>query len=111
SWASPRTSVVGDDNIPVLRREIWLETHRQYRAATEALIKVETSQQVQVQTAEGNAPDFSREKAHVSIGAHVEIKVDRTPWEARVRKYTLQFSKSPGLLNSIASFTALGMNQ
>src|ERR1700722_6735809 len=111
SWTSPGTSVVVDDNIPVLRREIWLETNRQYPAATEALIKVRTSQQVQVQTAEGNAPDFSREKPHVSIGPRVEIKVDRKPWEEKVRAYTAAFSKSPEVLNSIATFTALGMNQ
>ncbi|MGA3299285.1 MAG: metallopeptidase TldD-related protein [Candidatus Acidiferrales bacterium] len=111
SWTSPGTSVVVDDDIPVLRREIWLETNRQYRAAGEALIKVRTSQQVQVQTAEGNAPDFSREKPHVSIGPRVEIKVDRKPWEEKVRKYTAAFSKSPEVLNSIATFTALGMNQ
>jgi TldD protein len=111
SWTSPGTSVVVDDDVPVLRREIWRETNRQYRAATEALIKVKTSQQVQVQTAEGNAPDFSREKPHVSVGPRVEIKVDRKPWEERVRKYTAAFSKSPEVLNSIATFTALGMNQ
>jgi TldD protein len=111
SWTSPGTSVVVDDDVPVLRREIWRETNRQYRAATEALIKVKTSQQVQVQTAEGNAPDFSREKPHVSVGPHVEIKVDRKPWEEKVRKYTAAFSKSPEVLNSIATFTALGMNQ
>ena len=111
SWTSPGTSVIVDDDIPVLRREIWRETNRQYRAATEALIKVKTSQQVQVQTAEGNAPDFSREKPHVSVGPHVEIKVDRKPWEEKVRKYTAAFSKSPEVLNSIATFTALGMNQ
>jgi TldD protein len=111
SWTSPGTTMALDNDIDVLRREIWRETDRQYRAATEALIKVETSQQVQVQTAEGNAPDFSREKAHVSIGPRVEIKVDRTPWEERVRKYTAAFSKSPAVLNSIATFTALGMNQ
>jgi predicted Zn-dependent protease len=111
SWTSPGTSVVVDDDIPVLRREIWRETNRQYRAATEALIKVKTSQQVQVQTAEGNAPDFSREKPHTSVGPRVEIKVDRKPWEEKVRKYTAAFSKSPEVLNSIATFTALGMNQ
>jgi TldD protein len=111
SWTSPGTSVIIDDDVPVLRREIWRETNRQYRAATEALIKVKTSQQVQVQTAEGNAPDFSREKPHVSVGPHVEIKVDRKPWEEKVRKYTAAFSKSPEVLNSIATFTALGMNQ
>ena len=111
SWTSPGTSATVDDDIPVLRREIWRETDRQYRAATQALIKVKTSQEVQVQTAEGSAPDFSREAPHVSIGPRVEIKVDRKPWEERVRKYTAQFSKSPEVLNSIATFTALGMNQ
>ncbi|MGB8800113.1 MAG: metallopeptidase TldD-related protein [Candidatus Acidiferrales bacterium] len=111
SWTSPGTSATVDDDIPVLRREIWRETDRQYRAATQALIKVKTSQEVQVQTAEGSAPDFSREEPHVSIGTRVEIKVDRRPWEERVRKYTAQFSKSPEVLNSIATFTALGMNQ
>ncbi len=111
SWTSPGTTMALDNDIGVLRREIWRETDRQYRAATEALIKVETSQQVQVQTAEGNAPDFSREKPHVSIGPRVEIKVDRKPWEERVRRYTAAFSQSPAVLNSIATFTALGMNQ
>jgi len=111
SWTSPGGSVTVDDDIPVLRREIWRETDRQYRAATQALIKVKTSQQVQVQTAEGGAPDFSREEPHTSVGTRVEIKVDRKPWEERVRKYTAAFSKSPEVLNSIATFTALGMNQ
>ena len=111
SWTSPGGSVTVDDDIPVLRREIWRETDRQYRAATQALIKVKTSQEVQVQTAEGSAPDFSREAPHSSIGPRVEIKVDRKPWEERVRKYTAQFSKSPEVLNSIATFTALSMNQ
>jgi TldD protein len=111
SWTSPGGSVTVDDDIPVLRREIWRETDRQYRAATQALIKVKTSQEVQVQTAEGSAPDFSREAPHTSIGPRVEIKVDRKPWEERVRKYTAQFSKSPEVLNSIATFTALSMNQ
>jgi predicted Zn-dependent protease len=111
SWTSPGTNMALDSDIPVLRREIWRETDRQYRAATEALIKVQTSQQVQVQTAEGNAPDFSREKQHVSIGPRVDIHVERKPWEERVRKYTAAFSKSPAVLNSIATFTALGTNQ
>jgi hypothetical protein len=87
SWTSPGTNVPIDDDIPVLRREIWRETDRQYRAAAQALIKVKTSEQVQVQTAEGAAPDFSSEQAHVSIGPRVEIHVDRKPWEERVRRH------------------------
>jgi TldD protein len=111
SWTSPGTSVTLDDDIPVLRREIWRETDRQYRAASEALIKVKTSQQVQVQTAEGAAPDFSQEAPRSYVGPQVEIHVDRKPWEERVRRYTAAFSKSPAVLNSIATFSALGMNQ
>jgi TldD protein len=111
SWTSPGAPVVIDDDIPVLRREIWRETDRQYRAASEALIKVKTSQQVQVQTAEGAAPDFSREDPHTSVGPRVEIHVDRKPWEERVRRYTAAFSRSPAVLNSIATFTAQGTNQ
>ncbi|HKV03997.1 MAG TPA: metallopeptidase TldD-related protein [Candidatus Acidoferrales bacterium] len=111
SWTSPGTTLAIDDDIPVLRREIWRETDRQYRAAAEALIKVKTSQQVQVQTAEGAAPDFSREEPHTSFGPRVEIHVDRKPWEERLRRYTAAFSKSPSVLNSIATFTALANNQ
>ena len=111
SWSSPGTGVSLDDNLPVLRREIWRETDRQYRAASEALIKVKTSEQVQVQTTEGGAPDFSAEAPHVSIGQRAEMVVDRRPWEERVRRYTAEFSKSPHVLNSIATFTALCTNQ
>jgi TldD protein len=111
SWSSPGTTVALDDDIPVLRREMWRETDRQYRAASEALIKVETGQQLQVQTAEGKAPDFSKEEPHVHIGPKVDIHVDRVPWEARVRKYTAAFSTSPAVLNSIATFTAQATNQ
>src|SRR5271167_3547256 len=70
-----------------------------------------TSQQVQVQTDEGNAPDFSHETPHTFIGTRAEIKVDRKPWEEKLRKYTAAFSTSPDVLNSIATFTAQAANQ
>ncbi len=104
SWTSPGTSTTLDDEIPVLRREIWRETNRQYRAASEALIKVKTSQQVQVQTAEGAAPDFSAEAPRTYSGPRIEIKVDRKPWEERVRRYTAAFSKSPASLEFHRNF-------
>lgn len=111
SWTSPGASATIDDDEAVLRREIWRETDRQYRAAAEALIKVKTGEQVQVQTEESAAPDFSHESPHTHVGPRMEIHVDRKPWEERVRRYTAAFSKSPAVLNSIATFTALGLNQ
>ncbi len=111
AWTSPGTQATLDDDIPVLRREIWRETDRQYRAAVQAFIAVQTSKEVQAQSAEQRAPDFSREEPHVSIGPAVSFHVDRTPWEEKVRKYTAAFSASPAVLNSIVTFTAGADNQ
>src|ERR1700676_1391779 len=57
-----------DDDAEVLRRAIWLEADRQYRAAEEALIKIKTGKEVKVESLEGQAPDFSQEKAHTYVG-------------------------------------------
>lgn len=111
AWYSPGTEATLDDDIPLLRHEIWSETDRQYRAAVQAYIAVQTSNQVQAQSAEQGAPDFSHEESHVAIGNPVEFHVDRKPWEERVRRYTAAFSASPAVINSIATFTARSANQ
>ncbi len=105
------TSVPVEDDAGVLRRAMWLQTEKQYRAASEGLIKINTSKEVQVQTAEEHAPDFSREKPHVFYGSEVSVHPDRKPWEEKVRSYTLAFRASPQILNSIVTFSALGENQ
>ena len=107
---SPGVSVPVDDDPEVLRRAVWLETDKQYRAAEEALIKIKTGKEVKVETAEGNAPDFSREQPHTYIGPEVSIAVDRTPWEAKVRAYTKAFRESTAIINSIVTFSAQAQN-
>jgi TldD protein len=104
-------SVPLDDAPDVLRRTMWLQTEKQYRVASEALIKIDTSKEVQSQTAEEHAPDFSREQPHVSYGPEVSVHPDRKPWEAKVRLYTGAFRASPQILNSIVTFSAEGSNQ
>jgi TldD protein len=108
---SPGTPVPVDDDASVLRRAIWYETDKQYRAASEALIKIKTSKDVQVQSAEEHAPDFSREKPHTFIGPTVAYQLDRKPWEQKVRNYTAYFRQSGKILNSIVTFTAQAENQ
>ena len=75
------TSVPIDDAPDVLRRAMWQETDKQFRAASEGLIKINTSKEVQVQTAEEHAPDFAREKPHTFYGPEVSVHPDRKPWE------------------------------
>ena len=111
SEGSYGTSVPIDNAPEVLRRALWLETDKQFRAASEGLIKINTSKEVQTQTAEEHAPDFSREQPHVFYGPEVSIRVDRKPWEQKVRLYTRAFRESPDILNSIVTFSALAENQ
>lgn len=106
----PGISAPLDDDPDVLRRAIWLETDKQYRAAAEALIKITTGKEVKVQTEEGRAPDFSREKPQVFLGPWVSYSLDRQPWEQRVRDYTAHFRQSPAVINSIVTFTASAQN-
>ena len=108
--ASPGTSVPLDDDPQVLRRAVWLETDEQYRAAAEALIKIKTGKEVKVDSAENRAPDFSHEKPHTYIGPEASFKLDRKPWEEKVRTYTRTFRESAAIINSIVTFTAQAQN-
>src|SRR5579863_9319939 len=111
SQGSYGTSVPIDDAPEVLRRAMWQETDKQFRAASEGLIKINTSKEVQVQTDEEHAPDFAREEPHTFYGPEVSVHPDRKPWETKVRLYTRAFRDSPQILNSIVTFSALGENQ
>ena len=106
----PGTAAPIDDDESVLRRAIWLETDKQYRSAAEELIKIKTSKEVKVDSAEGSAPDFSHEEPHTYIGAQASITVDRKPWEEKVRAYTAIFRDSTDIINSIVTFTAQAQN-
>jgi TldD protein len=106
----PGAPVPVDDDSEVLRRVIWLETDKQYRAAEQALTKIETGKEVKVETEEGRAPDFSHEQPHTYIGPLASISVDRTPWEEKVRAYTKAFRESTKIINSIVTFTAQAEN-
>jgi TldD protein len=106
----PGSSAPLDDAPDVLRRAIWLETDKQYRAAAEAFIKIKTGKEVQVQTVEALTPDFSHEKPQQFTGPWVSFTLDRKPWEQKVRDYTAYFRESPAVINSIVTFTALAEN-
>jgi TldD protein len=100
-----------EDDPAVLRRAIWLETDRQYRAAAEALVRIQTNKEVEAQSSESNAPDFSHEKAQMSYAPEANYQLDRKPWEQKVRDYTAYFRKSDAVINSIVTFTAQADNQ
>jgi predicted Zn-dependent protease len=108
---SPGTPIPIENDVPVIRRAVWMETDHQYRAASEALLRIRTGKEVKVETSEGQAPDFSREKPQMHFGPPVAFQMDRRPWEERVRAVTRIFRESPAVLNSIANFSATAENQ
>ncbi len=107
---SPGTPAPLDDDAAVLRRAIWLETDKQYRAAAEALIRIQTNKEVEAQSSEEGAPDFSHEKPQMSYSPEANYQLDRKPWEQKVRDYTAFFRQSSTVLNSIVTFTAQADN-
>jgi TldD protein len=106
----PGTPVPIDDDVDVFRRAVWLETDKQFRAASEAWIKIKTGKEVKAETAEGRAPDFSREEPRHFISPILSIFVDRRPWEEKVRTYTRAFRDSSAIINSIVTFSAQAQN-
>jgi TldD protein len=107
---SPGTPAPLDDDAAVLRRAIWLETDKQYRAAAEALVRIQTNKEVEAQSSEEGAPDFSHEKPQMSYAPEANYQLDRKPWEQKVRDYTAFFRQSSNVLNSIVTFTAQADN-
>jgi TldD protein len=107
---SPGTPAPLDDDAGVLRRAIWLETDKQYRAAAEALVRIQTNKEVEAQSSEEGAPDFSHEKPQTSYAPEANYQLDRKPWEQKVRDYTAYFRQSATVLNSIVTFTAQADN-
>jgi TldD protein len=107
---SPGTQVPIENDPAVLRKAIWLETDKQYRAAAEALVRIQTNKEVEAQSSEEGAPDFSHEKPQMSYAAEANYQLDRKPWEQKVRDYTAYFRQSSNVLNSIVTFTAQADN-
>ncbi|MBC7925862.1 MAG: peptidase U62 [Bryobacteraceae bacterium] len=91
-----------DDQTDEIRRRAWLETDRTYRRASQRLINLKTSTQVNV-AAEDTSDDFSAEKPSVAVLPLPVLDIGQTDWSDRVRKWSATFNKYPGVLGSAVS--------
>jgi TldD protein len=94
-----------DDDTPAIRRRIWLETDRAYRAAAERLIKIKTNTQVKV-AEEDKSDDFSAETPNVHFEAPPKISFDSNLWAERMRALSARFARYPGVLTSSVTVTS-----
>lgn len=91
-----------EDNVNAIKRRLWLETDRSYRAAAERFIRIKTNTQVKV-AAEDDSDDFSSAPAAVSIQAPPKLEFDADTWQDRVRKLSARFENYPSVLTSHVS--------
>jgi predicted Zn-dependent protease len=94
-----------DDNPAALKRRMWSETDRAYRAAAERFIKIRTNAQVRV-AAEDTSGDFSREEPQTKVESVPALEFDAGKWTTRVRKLSQEFSKFPAVLTATVGVSA-----
>lgn len=94
------------DNDPMaIRGALWYETQQRFRDAVEALSHARTNAGLRV-APEDSSPDFSRESPERYIEAPESLVVDRTAWEAKLRRYTARFVQQRDIYGANAYFQA-----
>jgi TldD protein len=102
---STSSALTFEDSVNSIKRRLWLETDRAYRAAAERLIRIKTNTQVKV-AEEDSSDDFSIEPPSVSVAPPPKLKFDKEAWQARVRKLSARFGNYPSILTSHLSVSA-----
>ena len=110
---SPRLAQVNlpltDDDKPI-RLAMWRATDRTYKAATEALTRVQTNVAAKVKD-DDPAPDFSREDPQTYSGAPVNYTLDQKAWEAKLRRVSMLFTDDPLIFSSDVSLSVEADNR
>src|SRR5207302_736280 len=78
-------SISIDDDPAAIRRRLWLDTDRAYRAAAERLTKIKTNTQVKV-AEEDKSDDFSSEESTRHTERPPKMNFDNDRWTERMRK-------------------------
>jgi TldD protein len=94
-----------EDNVDSIKRRLWLETDRAYRAAAERLIRIKTNTQVKVAEAD-DSDDFSSEPPTTSTQAVPRLRFDENDWNDRIRRLSARFQSYPSVLTSHVSVLA-----
>jgi TldD protein len=99
-----------DDTPDALKRRMWMETDRAYRAAAERLVKIRTNTQVRVAQEDASA-DFSKEEPTVSQQPAAHLRPPAPAWTERLRRLSAAFLKHDRILMSAVSLQAQQENK
>lgn len=98
------TLVTYENAMDAIKRRLWLETDRAYRAAAQRLIRIDTNTQVKVAAAD-SSDDFSSEPPVTAVETLPALEFDTTGWSDRVRKLSARFGNYPHVLTSHITVT------
>jgi TldD protein len=98
-FASPGLLTLEDQG-PAIRRRIWLDTDRTYRAAAQRYLRLKTDEQTKAAATTEAADDFSAEQPVQFDRVAAPIKFDSKDWSQRVRRLSARFLKYPSVLTS-----------
>lgn len=88
-----------EDKGDEIRRRVWFETDRTLRRASQRLINLKTSTQVNVDE-EDQSDDFSSEEPSVFAAGIHKWQPSSEEWVGRVRRWSAEFKKYPSILAS-----------
>lgn len=88
-----------DDDPAAIRAVAWLTTHTEYERALEDLDRVRANKKVMVDE-EDSSDDFSDESVSHFHEKPAVLDVDRTAWEARLRKDSRPFAEQSDIFES-----------
>jgi predicted Zn-dependent protease len=94
-----------DESPDAIKRRIWLETDRVYRAAAQRLIQIRTNKEVKVAEEEAS-DDFSAEEKASYSRLPGPIHFDTAEWTGRLKRLSLRFAKYPEILSSQVAVSA-----
>ncbi len=93
-----------EDNVNAIKRRLWLDTDRAYRAAAERLIRIKTNTQVKV-AEEDDSDDFSQEQPATFQQSPPRLQFDEAAWSERVRNLSARFQNYSAILTSHITVT------
>jgi TldD protein len=94
-----------DDDPNQIRRALWEETDRVYKAGARHLMQLKTDEQLIVDDKQHDA-DFSAEPAEHFSGAPETYSYDHEAWDKKLRTWSAEFKKHPTILGSEVSLRA-----
>ena len=93
------------DDTNQIRRALWSETDRTYRAASRRLLQLKTDEQLLVEQSEQDA-DFTSEPPQTFSRLPETYRYDMDVWAKKLRGWSGEFKNHPKILGSGVNFVA-----